>query len=83
MNIIHEGTSTRNGFTVKVVSITQEEADQIIALVDSLSGFDDRDWDLINIIREGVDDFANGRNSAEDTARIIQSRVSIYLAEQN
>jgi len=63
--------------------ITQEEADQIIALVDSMSTSRDWDWDLWVIIREGIDDFVSGRNSAEDTARIIQSRASIYMAEQN
>ena len=64
-------------------SITQEEADQIIALVDSMCTSREWDWDLWVIIREGIDDFESGKNSAEDTARIIQSRASIYMAEQN
>jgi hypothetical protein len=35
-----------------------------------------------NIVNENVSDFLAGTHSAEDTARIIQSRVSIFLAER-
>lgn len=34
------------------------------------------------VIEEGVTDFITGRHTAEEAARIIQSRVSVYLAER-
>jgi ABC-type glycerol-3-phosphate transport system substrate-binding protein len=83
MSPAHEINASWKGYTINVEPITQEEADQIIALVDSMSTSRDWDWDLWVIIREGIDDFVSGKNSAEDTARIIQSRASIYMAEQN
>ncbi len=37
--------------------------------------------DVISIITEEITSFTGGAKSAEDCARVIQSRVSIYLAE--
>jgi ABC-type glycerol-3-phosphate transport system substrate-binding protein len=71
------------GLDVVIGAATREEIDQVMALIDSMSSALLHDTDLWVIIREGIDDFFNGRNTAEDTARIIQNRVSRYLAEQN
>jgi ABC-type glycerol-3-phosphate transport system substrate-binding protein len=71
------------GLDVVIGAATQEEIDQVLALIDSMSSALFHDTDLWIIIREGIDDFFNGRNTAEDTARIIQNRVSRFLAEQN
>ena len=38
---------------------------------------------LWRIIRENVYDFFNGQSTVQDTVRIIQSRVTIYLSEQS
>jgi len=72
-----------DGYEIEIKPTTQEQVDTILALIDSLSGAAVRDDELINIISEGLDNFFSGHNSAEDTARIIQSRVSIYLSEQS
>ena len=37
---------------------------------------------LLNVIRSGMNTFFEGQQSAQEAARRIQSRVSIYLAEQ-
>ena len=61
---------------------TQEEADLILALIDSVSGTFSHNQSLLDIVEEGAADFFSGRRSAEDAARVIQSRVSIFVAEQ-
>jgi len=39
--------------------------------------------DLMNIIMEGASDYFNGRYStAQEAARVIQSRAAILIAEQ-
>ena len=63
--------------------LTQAHIDQVIALIDSVSGIVNYEETLMNIIMEGAADFYNGRSSAQDAARIIQSRVGIYIAEQS
>jgi len=63
--------------------LTQKELDQTIALINSLSGIVYLNDDLMNIIREVASDFFNGRYStAQEAARIIQSRAAILVAEQ-
>ena len=39
--------------------------------------------ELTNIISEEISTYLGGARSAEETAKMLQSRVSIYLAEQN
>jgi len=61
----------------------QEEADQLLELIDSVSGIVNRSMSLMEIIDEGAADFFSGRNSAQEVARIVQNRASIYIAEQS
>ena len=69
--------------SIEIKALTGEEVDQIMTLLDSISGIISYDEVLMNIITEGAADFFNGRGSAEDAARVIQSRASIYIAEQS
>ncbi|MCL2045141.1 MAG: hypothetical protein FWG88_01985 [Oscillospiraceae bacterium] len=70
------------GEMIYIYAMTQEQADQIYQLIDSISGVaGGYDENLINIITEGADDYFQGRASAADAARVIQSRVAIYISE--
>ena len=62
--------------------LSQDEADKIVAFIDSVTSVLPHDEMLWNIIIESASDYFNGQRSAEDAARIIQSRASRYLAEQ-
>ena len=79
----HASTFNYNDFIVNLHPMTKEEDDQLMTLIDSLSGISIFDVSLLNIVTEGASDFFNGRSSARDAARIIQSRVSIYISEQS
>jgi len=52
-------------------------------IIDTAFGIASYDEALMNIINENAEDFFNGRTSAQDTARIIQSRVSRLISEQS
>ncbi|MCL2627936.1 MAG: extracellular solute-binding protein [Oscillospiraceae bacterium] len=64
--------------------ISQEDVNQILALISSVSGTVgwQADMTLMNIITESAADYWSGKITAEDAARVIQSRASIYVAEQ-
>ena len=64
---------------------TQEEIDKVIALIDSTHIIVNllTANPILDIVNEGAEDFFAGRNSAEETARIIQSRASRYISEQS
>jgi len=63
--------------------LTQEEVDQIINLINSVTNFTSTNEELMNIIMEDASDFFSGLRNAQDTARITQSRVSRLIAEQS
>lgn|GEM_PF-6597494 len=65
-------------------TLSSEAADGLMQLIGSITHTTGSGTgaSLQNIVRETVSDFFNGLISANDAARIIQSRAIIYLAEQ-
>lgn len=69
-------------FNVEVKAATQEDVDQVKDLVyntTAVSGAES--GDINNIISEESEAFFTGQKSASDVAKIIQSRVQVYLSE--
>lgn len=62
--------------------ITQKQIDKITALLNSLERNTSSDRMILDIVLEEASAFFAGDRSAEDTARLIQSRVAIYVAEK-
>ena len=72
-----------DNITIEIEPTTQKEADQILALIDSVTGTANYDIRLINLITESAAEFFYGRSTARDAARIIQNRAGIYISEQS
>ena len=69
---------------IYIYAMTQEQADQIMKLFDSVSGvIGGYDESLYSIITEGTENYFNGRGTAEEAARIIQGKAAIYISEQS
>ena len=60
-----------------------EEAEQIEKLIDSAVVTKGVDAQMSSIIEEETADYFNGQKSAGETAERINSRISIYLKENN
>lgn len=71
------------GRTTFIPALSHDEASRIRELIDSINVIIEQDTALMNIVSECASDFFNRRNSAQEAARIIQSRASIYMAEQS
>jgi len=69
--------------TIYNASLTEMEAEQIMALIDSITHVVTQNEALWNIIHEDASAFFAGQSTLEDTVRIIQSRASIYMSEQS
>ncbi|MCR5664939.1 MAG: extracellular solute-binding protein [Oscillospiraceae bacterium] len=67
---------------VSIYSYSAEEVGKIEELVRGTSKVYDLDDSINQIIREQIEAFFAGQRSAEDTARLIQSKVSIYVNEK-
>jgi len=72
-----------NETMIHIPHLTQEEAEQITELVNSITFMISFDEALWNIVREGASDYFQGQSTLENTIRIIQSRASIYVSEQS
>lgn len=76
------GMSFGDGEMKEFYALTQEEADQIIALVDSVQFIADYDNSLLTIIQDEAAAFFADEKSVDEVASIIQSRMNIYINEQ-
>ncbi|MDY4104508.1 MAG: hypothetical protein SOY37_02900, partial [Oscillospiraceae bacterium] len=63
-------------------AMTQAEADQLVELINSCDKVMTYDTSLFDIVNEEVQGFFNDQKSAEETAKMVQSRVSLYVKEQ-
>lgn len=78
-----EGVSTYgNGFSqVELKQLTKEQADLIRNLYENATNVTQYDEKMIEIIDEETAAYFAGQKSVQDVSKIIQDRVSIYLAE--
>lgn len=77
------GGMSVDGFMVEYYGLSQETADMVTKAIESATMSSmDMDDEIYIIIGEEAEAFFKGHKSAEEVANIIQSRVSIYLAEQ-
>ena len=67
---------------IELYALTQEEADAIVDVINSVNKIYSYDQDIMNIVNEECAAYFNGEKSAQDTANLIQSRVKIYVNEQ-
>ena len=63
--------------------MTQEQADQILDLINATTAVYGYDESILNIISDEAAAYFAGEKSLDDTANMIQSRVNLYVAEQS
>lgn len=69
-------------FTVEIMAASQEEIDEIKALITSAEKVSENaDQQVTNIITEETEPFFKGQKSAAEVAGVIQNRVQIYVNE--
>lgn len=69
-------------FSIEIMAASQEEIDEVKALImsaEKVTG--NADQQIINIITEETEPFFKGQKSATDVASVIQNRVQIYVNE--
>ncbi|MDR0943614.1 MAG: extracellular solute-binding protein [Ruminococcus sp.] len=70
-----------NGQVLPLPNNTPEDNAKVFELIDGVTRVNRNDRKLLRIIREDADLYFRGQKSAEETAAMIQNRVSTYLAE--
>lgn len=71
-----------DGSVREFYAMTQEQADKLIELIDTTTRVMNSNDSLIRIATEEAQAFFAGQKSAEEVARLTQSKVNIYVNEQ-
>jgi ABC-type glycerol-3-phosphate transport system substrate-binding protein len=71
-----------DGFFVELYAVTREQADQILAVIDSADSAIVFDESVMDIIKDEATAYFAGEKTAEETVALIQNRVSLYISEQ-
>ena len=77
-----KGSAGWGDYSVDFYAMTREEADGLRSLIDATGRAVAYDQNIMNIINEEIQTFMNGTKTAEQTASLIQDRVSLYVNEQ-
>ncbi|MBR0104744.1 MAG: hypothetical protein IJM06_03980, partial [Firmicutes bacterium] len=67
---------------IAIYAMTEEQRDKLMDIIDSVNAVVEFDNSMQEIISDELSGFFSGEVSAEDAAKLIQSRVSLYVSEQ-
>lgn len=70
-----------NGVEYDIYAATQEEADQVMELINTTTTLYNYDTQLFNIVSEEAAYYFDGQKSAQEVAKVIQGRVQTYVDE--
>ena len=79
---ISDPDSNEGGWSVPVFAMTDAEEQALRNLMKNITAFERRDTSLQSIVDEEMQAFFNGQKTAEEAAKMIQSRATIYVNEQ-
>lgn len=77
----YDDTFWMNGEEIILPPMSQEQVDKIINFIYSVNKPVYDNDDVMNIINEEMDSFYSGQKSAEEVAKIIQSRAQVFVDE--
>ncbi|MBR5094167.1 MAG: extracellular solute-binding protein [Oscillospiraceae bacterium] len=79
------GMADENGNVVQFeyYGLSQEQADRFLAMLDGADKTVQFDMKIYGIVKEEAAAFFAGQKSAEEVAKLIQSKVGLYLSEQS
>lgn len=75
-------TWNANGVDIPIGAATQEEMDTLLAFIEGIESSNNYNSTILNILSEEAQMYFAGDQPAEQAAKNIQSRVSLYLSEQ-
>ncbi|MBQ4416332.1 MAG: extracellular solute-binding protein [Butyrivibrio sp.] len=72
-----------NGEEIKLPPLTQEDVDQVMELFNTVDSAYEYDDTLMNMVQEETTPFFKGQKTAEECAKILQSKAQIYIDENS
>lgn len=82
IEISQGGMSFGDGTTIDIYALTQEQADQFMALVNSIDKVASSDATIMEMVIQDSAPFFAGEKTAEDIGKMLQSKISLYVNEK-
>lgn len=76
------GIGMADGSVIEFYAMTQEQADKLLEVIDTTTRVMNNNDSLIQIAIEEAQAFFAGQKSAEEVARLTQSKINIFVNEQ-
>jgi ABC-type glycerol-3-phosphate transport system substrate-binding protein len=76
------GRSGAGDTVTDVYAITQEMYEAVLEVINNTTMVSSYDQEIIDIITDETAAFFEGQKTAEETAKMLQSRISLYVGEQ-
>lgn len=83
IKISNGGYGFGNDEMYEIYAVTQEQYDDLMALINSITAIQQSDSSVLEIIQAVTPQFFAGEKTAEEAAKEIQNRVGLYVAEQS
>lgn len=72
-----------NGERIPLSPMSQEQIDEAVAMIESITKHPYENQELMNIINEDMGAFFSGQKSAQEVAETIQNRAQLYVDENS
>ncbi len=76
------GIGFGDGQIVYFYALTQEQADKLLEVIESTTKVEDYNTSIFDIVSEQSAAFFAGQKSAEEVAKLVQSKANIFVNEQ-
>ena len=76
------GWIDENGAEHNIYAMTQEQADDILSVIETCTKVASYETSIYNIVNEQAQAYFAGQRSLDEVARLIQSKANIYVNEQ-
>ena len=76
------GVGFGDGSTYEIYALSQEQADKLLEVINSTDKVMDQNDAIFSIVQEEAAAFFAGQKSAEEVARLVQSKAKLYVNEQ-
>lgn len=78
----HSSVTYSDGWSFEYHVVTQEEVDKVMELINSAKSinYNTAENEVVSIINEEAEPFYKGQKSADEVAKVIQSRIQIYVS---
>jgi len=83
IEVSHGGMGMADGTIVNFYALTQDMADKLVELINGTTVVMSYNDKIMELVSAETDAYFSGQKSAQDVAKLVQNKVSLYVSEQS